>query len=665
MRNTPYFTLFILLFFTLNVTGQSSISGNLADQEGHALAFANVLLLSASDSSLVKGTVVAENGAYSFVAIQPGEYLLQYNMIGYLSAFEGPFSLQANEKKIIADKALGEDVAQLEEVQVIARKPLFEQQMDRLVINVESSITLAGGTALDVLERSPGVVVNRQNKTLSMGGKDGVIVMINNKMTRMDITAVVQMLAGMNASNIEKIELITTPPANFDAEGNAGIINIILKDNPEDGLNGSASVFAGYGYGEKYGGSVNFNYRKQLINLYGSYSYSFDHNPQYFTNYRSVLQDGVQVETFTESDRDPYQIDNNLRLGLDVDLTDKTVLGLLATAYDSYWRMDAFNQIESKEDGAIVQTIEIPNDEINRWRNAGGNINLQHTIRENEVLTFDADYLFFHDNNPTNYTNTYFKADGSLDFENMLRVSKITPINIYVARLDYRVDLGDKGKLETGIKGTASRFTNDVKVEDFELDEWQVDPEFTAKYFLEEDIGAAYATVGYQINDKTSTKVGLRYEYTVSLLDSEEEKGIVDRQYGNLFPTFYVSHNINENNTLQFAYNRRIQRPTFNDLAPFVIFLDPSTFFSGNPALQPSISDGVRLEYRWKNFMTAVDYNYEKGAIINFQPYIDPVTNIQTISSENMKSRQSASVMLSLPFYIGDWWVMQNNFMAF
>ncbi|MBR9923321.1 MAG: TonB-dependent receptor [Bacteroidetes bacterium] len=665
MRTLSLTGLLIFSIAPFLLSGQSSLSGTLTDTEDQPLAFANVLLLQASDSLLVKGTLVEESGDWTFSNLPSGEYILRFQMVGYATKTSSAFALEAGEDKVLEPEVLEENVTQLDEVQVIARKPLFEQQMDRLVVNVENSVTLAGGTALDILERSPGVVVNRQNKTLGMGGKDGVIVMINGKMTRMDVTAVVQMLAGMNASNIQKIELITTPPSNFDAEGNAGIINIVLKDNPEEGFNGSATVFAGYGYGEKYGGSVNFNLRQSKVNFYGSYSYSFDHSPQLFTNYRSVVQNGTTVETYTESLRDPDQIDNNARLGLDVDLGEKTVLGLLATAYDSYWRMDATNNIEIREDGSLVQSIEIPNDEINRWRHLGGNLNLQHSFRESEVLTFDADYLFFHDNNPTNYTNNYYDANGDFDFSDKLRVSKITPINIYVSRLDYRRKLGEKINLETGIKGTLSQFTNDVQVDENLGTEWMPVTAFTAKYFLEEKIGAAYASLSYQISDKWSSKAGLRYEYTDSQLDSEEEQGIVDRQYGNLFPTFYLSYNINENNSVQLAYNRRIQRPTFNDLAPFVIFLDPNTFFSGNPALQPAISDGVRLEYRWKNFMTALGYNFEQNTISNFQPYIDPETNVQTIASANMKDTRTVSLMLSLPFYIGDWWVMQNNLMGF
>jgi hypothetical protein len=652
-------TLFLLVFTGTVTYGQ--IEGTLTDDQGEALAFANVLLLEATDSSLVKGAVVNEAGSYQFVQIPAGSYLLEYNMIGYLTQYSDLIELGSNESVTIDPVALAENIAQLQEVEVVARKPIFEQQIDRLVINVESSITLGGGTALDVLERSPGVMVNRQNRTISLAGKEGVVVMINDKMTRMDMTAVVQMLGGMSADNIEKVELITIPPANFDAEGNAGIINIVLKENNNAGLNGSFAAFAGYGLGEKYGGSLNFNYRRNRVNLFGSYSYSLDHNPQLFTNYRSIIQNGLQLETETESDRDPYQTDHNARLGLDIELTDKTVLGILVTGYDSKWDMTALNNINISEDGTLVQQIEIPNDEINQWRNAGGNINLQHKFSENEQLTFDVDYLFFHDNNPTNYVNNFFDGVGNFDFVNETRVGKRTPISIYVGKVDYRRTLNEKFTLETGLKGTLSRFENDVSVEYRQGGDWEFDPELTQKYNLAEDIAAAYVSLSAQLSEKTSAKFGLRYEYTDSNLNSEEQPNIVDRQYGNFFPTLFISHNLNEDNTIQLAYNRRIQRPTFNDLAPFVIFLDPNTFFSGNPALQPGISDGVRLEYRRKSIVASLNYSYDDEAIANFQPFIDPETNIQTTASANMDFRQSVSLNFSIPAYIGDWWVIQTN----
>src|SRR4030095_17177185 len=228
---------------------------------------------------------------------------------------------------------------------------------------------------------------------------------------------------------------------------------------------------------------------------------------------------------------------------------------------------------------------------------AGGNINLQHTFSEGKLLTFDADFLWYKDNNPTNYKNEYFDGEGNFLYSELTRAHKLTPITINVGKIDYTSGLGKKMKMETGVKATISHFTNDVGVDYLEGQEWVEEPALTAKYDLYEEILAGYASIETPLTAGINLKAGLRYEYTSSNLGSEEEKDIVDRQFGEWFPSVFLSKDFGENNSLNLAYSKRITRPTFNDMAPFVIFLDPYTFFSGNPALQPAISNVFKIGY--------------------------------------------------------------------
>ena len=274
------------LFYSQSIQAQSQISGTVQTENGQPLPFANVLLLSAADSSLIKGQVSGEDGGYLLKNIASGNYLVMASMVGYLEYYSRPFQMKAGASSMNLDAiTLLEDVTELKAVEVVAKKPLFEQKIDRLVINVENSITSAGSSALEVLERSPGVVVNRQNNSISIAGKDGVVVMINGKINRMPLEAVVQMLEGMPSSNIESIELITTPPANFDAEGNAGFINIVLKQSNDNGLNGAYTFSGGYGRGSTASSGINFNYRQKDINLYGFLFFGRHRNiyPFYFS----------------------------------------------------------------------------------------------------------------------------------------------------------------------------------------------------------------------------------------------------------------------------------------------------------------------------------------------------------------------------------------------
>jgi hypothetical protein len=208
------------LFFA-DVFGQASISGSIEEENGNPLPFANVLLLNAQDSTLVKGMVTCEKGIYSTENIIPGEYMINASMVGYQSACLPPFQLAANSGQIhLSRLVLKEDVSELSEVVIKGQKPLYEMQMDRLVINVQNSITSAGSSVLEVLRKSPGVMVDEQNNTISMYGKSGVVVMINEKISRLPVDAMVQMMKGMSAANIERIELITQPPSKYVAEVN-------------------------------------------------------------------------------------------------------------------------------------------------------------------------------------------------------------------------------------------------------------------------------------------------------------------------------------------------------------------------------------------------------------------------------------------------------------
>lgn len=657
-------TLYVFSF--LPVTGlqaQSTIKGRVSDVLHNPVPFANVLLFNASDSALVKGTVSADDGAFEILAFPAGTYYMKVMMVGFTDYDSQVFSyVQGSGVKNFGELILEEDAVMMDEVQVVATKALFEQKIDRMIVNVASSITLAGTNALEVLERSPGVLVNRQTNTIAVSGKSGVVVMINDRINYMPAEAVTQLLEGMSADNIERIEILTTPPSDLDAEGNAGYINIVLKKNIGDGFNGGYAVGAGYGNGATGNANVNFNYRKGKSNLYGDYGYLHESQDQTFQFYRSILLNGDQVETETVSDRLPKRNNHMARLGLDVQVNDKLLVGGLVSGYNTKWNMDATNVAELSSNGLLDTVITVANHELNQWKNLGGNINLHYTFSEGKTLSVDGDYLHYLDNNPTDYNNQYADGEGNYLFENYTRSSKMTPIDIRVAKVDYKTPIGKTVKLETGLKGTVSNFTNDVGVEySNDGDYWITDPELTGVYQLDETIAAGYLTIEAPLDTKTDIKAGLRYEYTDSNLGSAEEQDIVDREFGKFFPSLFISRRLNENNTIKFVYGKRITRPTFNDMAPFVLFIDPYTFFSGNPAVQPAISNNFELGYSFKSALVSLNYGIEDSTIANFQSTIIEGTNKQLLYTENLKQVKTLSLTLSFPLTPVSWWNMYYN----
>ena len=653
-----------IFFISLHgiVLSQTDLSGLLTDENDEALPYANVLLLNPTDSSLLKGSVTGLDGRFSIPGIESGDYLLSASMVGYSDTYFPNIHVNGENSNLdLGTMKIGEVSEELAEIEVVAKKALFEQKIDRTVVNVQSSITSAGGTALEVLEKSPGVIVNRQSGAISMAGKEGVIVMINGKENRMPIDALVKMLDGMNATNIEKIELITTPPARYDAEGDAGIIDIIMLKSEDYGINGNYSLNAGYGEKEKYGGSINFNGRANKLNVYGDYSFSRNVTFQIFSNERTVNYNGIETYTTSFSERDPFTNVHNGRLGFDLDINDKTIFGGLISGYDSKWDMVAFNDINIRENGQLTSQQGIYNTEINHWKHIMGNLNLEHKISDVSTINIDADYLHYHDDNPTQYEIETFDGQGNLLSTEETFSGKITPIHIWVGRIDFATELHKKLKMETGIKGTFSKFTNDVTVSSRDNGVWIPDPDLSQEYKLEEEVLAAYNSITYQISENTGMSLGLRYEYTMSNLSTVEIPDIVDRKYGYLFPSFFISHNINDDNGINLSYSRRISRPTYNQLAPFIIFLDPTTFFSGNAALQPSLTDAVKADYRFKSFLLSLQYSYDQDPIARFQPRVNQEENTQFITARNMIDRHTAGIALTLPITATKWWEMRFN----
>ncbi len=641
---------------------QSRIYGLVTDEAGKHLPSANVLLLNPKDSSLIKGMITNAEGAYVFNKVATGKYIIASSFSGFKQQYTSLLNITNTNSEVNAGILKLIKVSEvLDKVTVTTKKPFLEQKIDRMIVNVKNSITSAGSTALDVLERSPGVIVNRQNNNLSMNGKDGVVIMINGKINRLPTEAVVQMLAGMSSANIERIELITTPPANYDAEGNAGFINIVMVESTDFGTNGSYSVSGGVGKGTTAQGSINLNHRKGKINIYGDYSISRQHQKQLFSLYRKIDYNGHIIKTTSASDRDPIQFNQNARLGLDYQASKNTIIGGLISYYNNRWSMDAITNQNIFINDKVDTSLIVLNEEVNFWKHRSANINMVHTFKPNEKLTLNADYLYYTNSNPNNYDNAYYNGTGNKLFAIETRSSKTTPINVYVQSADYTKKVSNKVNFQAGAKSSISRFTNDISLEKLTNNAWTVDPALTARYNLKEDILAAYGSVDLAANDKTNLKLGLRYEYTTSNLGTATEKNIVDRKYGKLFPTFFLGRKINPNNSINFAYTRRISRPTFNQLAPFLYFFDPNSFIQGNPALQPAISNTIKTDYTFKRYIFSLSYSHDINTIIRFLPKVEASTNKQILTGVNLKSLNTITGSFSLPFTLNSWWNMQNN----
>ena len=253
---------------------------------------------------------------------------------------------------------------------------------------------------------------------------------------------------------------------------------------------------------------------------------------------------------------------------------------------------------------------------------------------------------------------------GTFTYKDKTRSDKTTPINIWVGSVDYSRKISNKVSMTSGVKLTLGKFTNDVSFSTLVNNNWIRDNSLSALYTLDENYSGAYATFNVTLDKKTEMKIGGRYEYTNSNLGTEEEKNIVDRHYGKLFPTVYLSHKIDDNNSLNLSYTKRITRPTFNDLAPFTYYADPNTLYTGNPALQPAFSNIVKADYIFKSYFLSITYTKENASIQAFQPKTDSVANKQILSAQNIVNLKTLNASLTLPLTLTPWWSFQLNIMG-
>ena len=653
-----------LLLLTPVVYGQTVITGKVIDTDQVTVPFANVQLLVASDSSFSAGTIANEEGGFRLENVDAGEFLLLVSLIGFQDNVI-PLPVEPGARTVdLGFITLSQGTIEMDEVSVVARRTLYEQQSDRIVINVGTSVTLSGSTALQILERSPGVIVDQQNGTISMLGKDGVQLMINGKMSYMPATALVQFLSSINSDNVESIELITTPPSSIDAEGNAGFINIELKRNLNLGLNGSFTLSAGYGRGERTGNSIDFNYQQGKTSVFGSYALNWNGQEQFIGNYRRLNDNGNILEYPTESVRQPNALNHNVRLGIDYDIHPKIIIGGLVSAYNNRWSMDAENTALFSSNSLPINRVISTNDETNRWRNFMSNANIRYNSGSGTSLSMDIDYLRYQNENPTNYFNVSTDlTDGSIT-QNEVGSDKSTPLNILVSKIDYKRILDNGWEFETGIKGALANFTNQTTYNGLQHSSLISLVGLTSHSTLDENTFAVYGSTKYKPGEKTSIGVGLRYEFTDSNLDSNEDVDLVDRKIGEFFPTLTLDHKLSDQLSLGASYNRRITRPSFRDLAPFVYFLNPQTFFTGNTALRPAIINTTKLDLSYKSIFASASYSWEDGTISRFQWVVVPEENVQIFFPDNLKGTNTFTGLVAIPFEVASWWTTQNNITA-
>ena len=633
------------------------------EENGKPLPLVNVLLLSQKDSSLVTAAISNESGKFEIENIKQGNYLLKISRVGYKEHHTPNFNLTSNFNLPIV--TLIRNSNQLDQVIVTGKRPFVEQRIDRMIVNVANSIIASGGTALEVLEKAPGIIIDRQNDQIVFKGKEGVIVQIDGKQTYLSMQDLVAFLRSMPSDNVDRIELITNPSAKYDASGNAGIIDIRLKKNNNVGTNGLLSLSVGSGrYGRQRGG-FQINHRTAKVNVFGNYSVNRERTYMNFDIFRnqpdSAQRNLIQANSFIRF----RNLAHNARAGIDFFLTRKTTAGVAWTGNWNSSREKSPAEIIFKRTEQSPTYLHTLSDKsiVDIRSNHVFNFNIQHTYSVTSQITADVDYGRF-SRTFDNRLNTVTLVPSSPDnpVEDILSYMPTT-INIFTFKTDYSKSVGNGWKLETGLKMSSVRSDNNMAFSTGIDGDLAVDSALSNHFKYSENVYAGYISFSGKLNKKTDVLVGLRGEQTHSVGNSITLKDVVTKNYFNVFPSAFINRLINKNNTLTLSYSYRIDRPNYQALNPARSYLDPFSYSAGNPFMTPQYSHSLELKHGFKNkFFTSIGATLINDLIFFIVQPIDG--KLHQRRPENLDNSQAYNLTVSFPLTIMRGWTMQNTLMG-
>lgn len=664
-----HFIFFLLFSFcTSYLTAQTNLSLSIQNDKKETIEGAIVTLLKQKDSSIIKSGLSDQTGAVSWSNVKADTYLVTVKHIGYQTFISTPIVITTSTTPLqLPTIILQKQSGQLSEVTVVSKKPFIQRLNDRIVVNVEGSLLSAGSTALDILERSPGITLD-QNESIVLKGKSGVIIMIDGKPSPLSSGDLTNYLRSLPSNSIERIDIITNPSAKYDAAGSSGIIDIRFKKDQRFGTNGS--VNAGYGQGNyaRTNTGLTFNHRTKAINLYGNANY------QYIKPYNNIisLKDFYTNNIFTGSyDQDNMVIRRthvgNGRIGIDFFTSDKTVIGFIINS--NRVATNRTNNNSTTIFNAAKQPVSLFLTTMAGIENAGNeviNSNIKHQFNKTgHEITFDADYGRYHNKWLSDFSTKYADINGTpTQIPYLLDGNQKGLLTIKSVKSDYAYPFKKGGKLEAGIKTSFVKSENNVVFLDKSNGSPVVDNGKTNHFVYDENINAAYINFQKDIG-KINVQLGLRSEQTNIGTLQKVNNVKMDSSYLLLFPSAFLTYKFSEKQSLGISVSRRIDRPSYNLLNPFRNFIDPSFYASGNPSLKPELTWSYELNYSIHQLNLSLNYSKTTNFISVVLMPEDIQNKITVQLPVNISSNDYWALAAVYPLKINKWWNSIINATAF
>ena len=636
--------------------GSRGFSLIIVGEHGQPITGATVRLL--KNGKLAGSTVAGEDGRAVFAQVDKGAYRFLISSTGYQPKTTDEYRLPGSGRDTFRLLPLNNS---LQEVTVTGHTPPVERKRDRTIVNVEASVTNTGSTVLEVLERSPGVTVDR-NGGVALNGKQGVLVMIDDRPTYLSGDDLNNLLSSMSASQVAQIELITNPMARYDAAGSAGIINIKTKKSRNDGFNGSFTSSYGQGVYPKNNNSLVLNYRKGPLNAFFNYSFNV---VKYLTDlyaYRKYYDANKDVTAILQQPAyfTGTVVNNTLKTGLDYSLSPGTTVGLALTGTDIHRSGSNTSHADwLQPDGTPDSSILTTSRPVNMFRNGAINLNARQRLSKNADLSGDLDYLHYTLEGKQDFDN---QLSGPAGYDEVFRSNIPTTIDILSGKLDATIKVSADATLQAGMKSSSSHTDNAATYQNLENQQWVKDDTRSNHFIYRENIQAAYGSVEGKVR-RLSYQGGLRYEYTSYTAhqfgNSQQGDSTVSRMYGSLFPSGYLSYRLDSLQHLTLTVGRRTDRPAFQNLNPFLYIINKYTYQTGNPYLLPQYSWNIELSHQYGDLLTT-GVTYSRISNYFSQIFLsDTSKTILYYTQGNVGQVYNLGVSASLSMNPVKWWSLQ------
>ena len=636
-------------------TSSSALVGKVYSDKG-LVDEATVVLLNYSDSSVVKSTISNKLGIFLFSNINKGKYLVFITKLNFIKSYSGPYEVAEGKSRDIGFISIKQSPTQLGEVVIAGRKDFVEVKKDKSVLNVEQNIMASGASLYDILSTSPGVkIVN--DEVLYHGGQKALIA-INDKPVLLSGEELTNFLKNYQGSSISQIELIDNAGAKYGSTGSGGMINVILKEKKSRGSNVSFTESAAYGDKYKFNSGINYNLRTEKLNLFASYNYSNSSIPHTIKTNRFVDNSFGWNYFSLNYDADVKTRNHNFSVGADYELTSRQTIGFLVNGFYNKANIDKRNTTFISTNGSRDSSIKSLSIIDRNLNNVNYNLNYKIDLDKagKSVLSADADYTDYRRKSQENLRNDFFNAAGQNENDPIFyRDNSPSHITIKSANIDFSQALSKNTRLNLGAKSSRVNNDNQIDFDTLKNGHYVVDSARSDHFVYTERIDAAYLELESKLGSNTNLTMSVRGEHTHFTAESVNPARHADSSYFNLFPNVQLSHQIDKSNLLTLSYSRTIGRPNYQDLNPFVSYVDQFYSSTGNPFLRPDfintyrISDFIADKYR-VSLSTIITNNY-------YQIIFDQKATGQYFTTKaNLGTRYQYMIEFNLPFDLTSWW---------